>query len=350
MEISKRIIGEINGEDIYVIKFTNQNNYSLEFYNLGGYMHSILIPYKNDKSKREDVLLGYGDLAGCKASNGYFNSIIGRVCNRIGGANFKLNNFVYNLFKNIPPHHLHGGKQGFNKKIWKIDKLYKKNNLAECKMNYLSPHLEENYPGNLLCTSTYSLNNNNDILISFEATSDQDTIVNLTNHNYWNFHGHNHYYQNIVNHNVCIKSNYICQLDDYMIPTGKMLSVQKTKFDLNKSINISQKFLNLGGIDHNYKLNNSNLINSDGYIYSNLTGMGVEYFTNQPGMQFYSGNMMEKNYNGKENKIYGINYGICFEPQNFPDAINQTNFPSSILKKGEKYNSIIKMHLRNDFI
>ena len=350
MEISDQIIDRINGEEIYSVTFTNKNNYSLNFYNFGGYIHKIFIPYKDDTSRTEDVILGYSDIEGCKQSKSYFNAIIGRVANRISNAKFVLNNKEYSLYKNIPPHHLHGGKEGFNKKIWKIEKIENNNDLAVCQMSYLSPHFEESYPGNLTCKVNYSLNNKNHLIINFEALADEDTIVNLTNHNYWNFHGHGEIYKNIVNHNIFINSDNICEVNKSSIPTGKLVSIKDTKFDLKNTINISQKFLDEGGIDHNYELKNSNLIDLDGFMFSNLTGMGAEYYTDQPGMQLYLGNMMEKKYLGKYNKSYGPNFGICFEPQIFPDAINNTNFLTPILKKGETYKSRILINLRNDFV
>ncbi len=350
MEISDQIISKINGEEIYSINFTNINNYSINFYNFGCYIHKVLIPYKYDSSKTEDVILGYSDIEGCINSKSYFNAIIGRVANRISNSKFVLNNKKYYLYKNFFPHHLHGGKEGFNKKIWKVEKIENNKNSAFCQMSYLSPHLEENYPGNLECKVNYLLNNKNQIIIAFEAICDEDTIVNLTNHNYWNFHGHRKMYKNITNHNVFINSDNICEVDKNSIPTGKLISVKDTKFDLNKTFNISQKFLDEGGIDHNYELNNSNLVDLDSCIFSNSTGMGAEYFTDQPGMQLYLGNMMENNYEGKYNKNYGLNFGICFEPQIFPDAINHPNFISPILKKGDRYKSTILINLRNDFI
>ena len=350
MKILKKEIGNANGVKIYSITFTNNNNYSIIFYNFGGYIDQVLIPYCSDQSKTEDVLLGYKDLKGCKISSGYFNAIIGRVGNRIGNAKFDLNDIEFNLYKNTPPHHLHGGKEGFNKKIWNIEKIEENENFLQCTMSYLSPHLQENYPGNLECKVAYSLNNKNEFTICFEAISDQDTIVNITNHNYWNFHGHKNNYQNIVNHNVYIEADHICEIDESYIPTGKVVLVKDTKFDLNKTFHISQNFLDEGGIDHNYVLKNANLVKADGKIFSTLTGMGVEYFTDQPGMQFYTGNMMDEHYEGKYYKTYGKNHGMCFEPQIFPDAINHSNFPSPMLKAGDTYRSTIKMKFRNNFI
>ena len=350
MEHTSEKITTINKEDVFSLTFINNNNYKINFFNFGGYIHQIHIPYQSNKERTEDVLLGYNDFDDCKISRGYFNSIIGRVGNRIGNAKFNLNNKEYNLFKNDPPNHLHGGEEGFNKKIWKILKIEENSNFLSCTMEYVSPHLEENYPGNLDCKAKFTLNNNNEFIISFCAKTDEDTIVNLTNHNYWNFHGHKNNYQNIVNHNVYIEADHICEIGKSYIPTGKIVSVIDTKFDLNNTFHISQNFLDEEGIDHNYVLKNANLVKADGIIFSTLTGMGVEYFTDQPGMQFYTGNMMDEHYEGKYYKTYGKNHGMCFEPQIFPDAINHLNFPSPMLNAGDTYRSTIKMKFRNNFI
>ena len=336
--------------DIDVIEIENSNNYKIKFYTFGGYMHEVHIPYLKDANIKEDVLLGYGKIEDILQADGYFNSIIGRVCNRIGNSKFVLNNKEYNLFPNTPPDHLHGGKEGFNKKIWKLNDIKKEKNCIRCTLSYLSKNLEENYPGNLQCKTTYEFNNNNEILIIFEASSDEDTIVNLTNHNYWNFHGHGDFYQNITDHKVKIDSNFICENDQNSIPTGKILNVKETKFDLTKFFFIENSFLEDGGIDNNYSLLDIKHNNPVAQIYSNKTGMGVEYSTNQPGIQFYTGNMMNKKYNGKYNKNYGIQYGMCLETQNFPDSINNKSFPSPVLKKGDTYSSFTKIKLRNDFI
>ena len=195
----------------------------------------------------------------------------------------------------------------------------------------------------------YELNNNNELLIDFGATSDKDTIVNMTNHNYWNFHGHGDRYQNNEDHVVCINSTSICETDEQSIPTGKILNVEGSKFDLQKDFLINKDFLSSGGIDHNYVVDDQSMKNAVAKIYSKKTGLGVEYFTNQHGIQFYTGNMMLDKYIGKHDKPYGFQYGMCLEPQHFPDAINHPNFPSPILRKNKNYLSKIKIKLRNDF-
>ena len=331
------------------IEIHNDNNFSFKFYTYGGYIHEVNIPINNQDDKREDVLLGYGNIEGVLGSHGYFNSIVGRVANRIGSSKFKIDNNDYQLYPNTKPNHLHGGKIGFNKKIWKIENIEESKDSIKCIMKYLSEDMEENYPGNLDCTVVYELNNNNELLIEFKATSDKDTIVNMTNHNYWNFHGHGDNYQNNIDHVVCIHSKSICEIDESFIPTGKLLDVEGTKFDLQKDFFINEVFLNSGGIDHNYSLETQSMKDPVAKIYSKKTGLGVEYFTNQYGIQFYTGNMMLNSYIGKYNRSYGLQHGICLEPQHYPDAINHSSFPSPILRKNKNYLSKIKIKFRNNF-
>ena len=330
MKFSKKIIHSINGNDIHSITIVNDNNFKITFYTYGGYIHEVHIPYHNQEEKTEDVLLGYGNIDGVLESHGYFNTIVGRVANRIGSSKFSIDNNEYQLYSNVAPNHLHGGKVGFNKKIWKIENIEESIDSIKCIMKYLSKDMEENYPGSLDCTVSYELNNNNELLIDFGATSDKDTIVNMTNHNYWNFHGHGDNYQNNEDHVVCINSTSICETDEQSIPTGKILDVKGSKFDLQNDFLINKDFLSSGGIDHNYVVDDQSMKDAVAKIYSKKTGLGVEYFTNQHGIQFYTGNMMLDKYIGKHAKPYGFQYGMCLEPQHFPDAINHPNFPSPI--------------------
>ncbi|SVC38258.1 uncharacterized protein METZ01_LOCUS291112, partial [marine metagenome] len=155
MEYSKKKISSINGNDIYSITFINDNNFKITFYTYGGYIHEVIIPYKNNPNQFEDVLLGYGNIEGVLESHGYFNSIVGRVANRIESSKFTIDDNQFSLYPNTPPNHLHGGKVGFNKKIWKIENIDETENSIKCVMKYLSPDMEENYPGNLDCTVIY---------------------------------------------------------------------------------------------------------------------------------------------------------------------------------------------------
>ena len=165
MKYNKKKINSINGEDIYSITFINDNNFKITFYTYGGYIHNVIIPYKNNPDKFEDVILGYDDFNQCLEAPGYFNSIIGRVGNRISNSKFVLNNNTYTLFNNAGDDHLHGGKEGFNKKVWSIKNLIRNNNELICELGYLSKNLDEGYPGNLDCRVIYTLNNDNEFTI-----------------------------------------------------------------------------------------------------------------------------------------------------------------------------------------
>ena len=276
--------------------------------------------------------------------------IVGRVCGRIPNSRFYLNNKEYILYPNDGKNHLHGGQSGFNKKIWKIDKLEKYSDEITCSLYYKSTNLEENYPGNLDCIVEYIFNNNNELFIRFNANSDEDTFVNLTNHNYWNFHGHNNFYQNIVNHKIKILADSYCETNENLIATGHIAKSLNTKYDLNNYKNIDKEFLNKGGADICYNINSyDKSLRQIASVYSQKTKMGMELFSDQPGLQFYTGNMMNHYYLGKYKRQYGQNYGLCLEPQLFPDAINHKNFISPVLHKGQTYNSKIIMKLKNDF-
>jgi aldose 1-epimerase len=349
MKFTKEKINSINAVDVYSVTFINDNDFSITFYTYGGYIHNILIPYKNEPYKFEDVILGYNNFNDCLEAPGYFNSIIGRVGNRISNSEFELNNQKYKLSKNIDPNHLHGGIEGFNKKIWKINNFNETQNEISCELGYYSNNLEEGYPGNLDCTATYTLNNENEFIIKYIALSDEDTLVNITNHNYWNFHGHGDYYKNITDHNVAVFSDFVCVNNENSIPTGKLFKVKNTHFDLSQEKNITQEFLDSGGVDNNYDVGNDFKIKKIAQVYSNITRMGVTYFSDQPGVQFYTGNMMADQYEGKDNRKYGLQYGLCVEPQFFPDAINLDNFISPIVRANQQYTSTIVMKLDNNF-
>ena len=359
MKIKKEKITTLDNQQVFKITFTNNNNYVVNFYNFGGYIDSISIPYKNKLHEYEDVLLGYRNFENYILDKSYLNCIIGRVCGRISNAKFDLNNKTYQLFSNNGQHHIHGGQFGFNKKVWHINSLNKNSDEISCILYYKSLHLEEGYPGTVECITKYILNNKNEFIIEFYATTDSDTIINLTNHNYWNFHGHNSYYQNIKDHIVKINARYYCESDNNLIPTGKLLNVENTKLNFFDYTKINQDILRDNGIDTCYCVSDNaflDLINLDkrklrevATVFSNLTKMGIVMYSNKPCLQFYTGNMMHESYNGKYGKKYGRQYGLCLESQFFPDSMNCKNFVIPILQKGKTYNSTIIIKLKNDF-
>ena len=349
MKIEKQHICNINNQEIFKVKFVNDNNYSVEFFNYGGYFHKILIPYENNQNNYEDVILGYENFKEYLTDKDYINALVGRVCGRISHAKFSLNEKEYKLKQNDGIHHIHGGNKGFTQNIWKVNNIEQKDNKLFCELYYRSIHLEEGYPGNVDCTAQYTFNNENEIEIKLSAVTDQDTIINLTNHNYWNFHGHNDYYKKIDDHFVKINSDYVCEVNKEQIPSGKLINVENTKYDLRAIKKIDKSILDQEGIDHCYVINDNKKLSEVSTIYSDYTKMGMIFSTDQPGLQLYTGNMMANKYLGKYNKEYGVQHGICFEAQMYPDAINQPNFKNPILRPGEKYSSRTIMKLKNNF-
>ena len=350
MKFSKNKLAKKNNKTIYSIEFTNDNGFKFNFINLGCYIKNVIIPYSKKNDKFEDVVLGYNNLKNIINDKSYFNCIVGRVAGRISNSSFFLNNKKYNLFNNEKKHHLHGGKYGFNRKIWNIKDIENNNNSIVCSMNYKSLHLEEGYPGNLECYVKYSLNNKNQITIEFQAISDKDTLVNLTNHNYWNFNGHTLNYNNIENHILSINSNKYCEVDNELIPNGKIISTAKTKYNFHNQKKIGLNTLKKGGIDNYYIFRNyKKTVNKVLKVFSPSTGMGMILLSDQPGLQFYTGNNLNCDYIGKNNRYYGKNFGLCFEPQLYPNAINIRNFPSIVLKKGNTYKSKVVFNLINNF-
>ena len=350
MKIKKEKIISTENNQVYKITFTNKSNYVVSFYNFGGYINNILIPYNNKLHEHEDVLLGYKDFEEYISDQSYLNCIVGRVCGRIANAQFSLNNHKYELFSNDGHHHLHGGQFGFNKKVWHINSLDKNSEEISCELHYKSPHIEEGYPGNLECRTKYILNDNNEFIIKFHATSDYDTLVNLTNHNYWNFHGHKKFYQKILGHYLKIYSYSYCEIDKDFIPTGKIINANKTKYDFSSFKKINNSKLEDNGIDLCYIVEKyDGTLKKIASVYSDKTKMGVQILSDQPCVQFYTGNMMEQFDNGKLNKNYGYQHALCLEPQLFPNAVNHKNIKSSILLKDKLYESTIVMRLGNNF-
>ena len=301
MEYKKEKINSINGEDIYSITIINNNNFKINFYTYGGYIHEVHIPLLNQEDKSEDVLLGYGNMEGVLESNGYFNSIIGRVANRIGSSKFNIGNNEYE-FLSISENEMH---------IRIIQTEPSGATLAWYqKFATINPNDED---GDCNGDTGEVGSGNNDVLIwaeEFETdgapcagiwnydlggngwgNEEAQFYTNLTNHNYWNFHGHGDKYQNNEDHIVQVNSKSICESNEQSITTGKLLEVEGTKYNLQNNFLINDTFLKSGGIDHNYVLQDQSMKEPAAIIYSKKTGLGVEYFTNQYGIQFYTGNI-----------------------------------------------------------
>lgn len=306
----------------------------------GGKIMSLFVPDKNGKTG--DVVLGYDSAEEYLKGNLYFGAIIGRFGNRIARGKFSLEGKDYQLCINNEPNTLHGGIKGFHNVMWNVKPVTHDGNQA-LELTYRSEHLEEGYPGNLDVKVTYSLTNNNDLVIDYEATTDQTTIINLTHHSYFNLAGEGN--GDILNHSIQINADRFCVIDSNLIPTGELRPVSGTPFDFTKPfrmgdrINSDDTQLKFGiGYDHTWVLNKKgNELSLAARVTEPTTGRVMEVWTTEPGMQFYSGNFLDGTDIGKGGKRYDKRSAFCLETQHFPDSPNHPEFPSVILKPGEIY-------------
>lgn len=339
--IKKNYFGVLsNGEKVDIYYMKNTKGIELKIMNYGGAIVSAIVPDKNGNFA--DIVLGHDSLQGYLKANPYFGAIVGRYANRIAKGKFTLNGKVYTLATNNGQNHLHGGIKGFDKRIWNATPLITPNGVA-LKLSYLSKNGEEGYPGNLNVVVTYTLNNNNELRINYSASTDQTTIVNLTNHTYWNLAENG----DILNHRIMINADKFTPVDSTLIPTGEIKSVYGTPFDFRKSRpigdqinadNIQLKYAN-GGYDLNWVLNKDE--HDSLYLAARVTepisGRVLEVWTTEPGLQFYSGNFLDGSITGKNGQIYKKHTAFALEAQHFPDSPNHPNFPSVVLKPGQEY-------------
>lgn len=284
-----------------------------------------------------DIVLGFDSLDGYLKENPYFGAVVGRYGNRIAGGKFSLDGHEYTLARNNGGNSLHGGLQGFDKKVW-AGRVEGDGIL----LRYLSKDGEEGYPGNLSVSVKYTLSGN-ELQIDYEATTDKDTVLNLTNHSYFNLAGQGN--GDILKHEVTIDGNRFTPVDKGLIPTGELKPVAGTPFDfrnphaIGERINLDNEQLKLaGGYDHNWVLNNKNgLLNLAARVHEPTAGRVMEVLTTQPGLQFYTGNFLDGSITGKGGKVYKKRYAFCMETQHFPDSPNHPQFPTTELKPGQRY-------------
>ncbi len=320
------------------LKIANKSGSTLTFTNFGASLKSWVIKL-NDKTI-VDIVLGYKNEINYKTNPLYLGSIAGRYANRISNGRFNLNNINVNLTQNDNGNHLHGGHKGFSSKHWDIVD-HKTNTLI---LSLESRDQDENYPGTLKTTVSYTINDLNELKVEFHAFSDMDTIINLTQHSYFNLNGN--IGGDILDHKIKINSNQITEIDNQLIPTGKFLDVKDTPLDLRnftrigKMINQNFQQINFAkGYDHNFVLSNNKAknIKKVAELIGDKTKIKMCVKTDLPGLQFYSGNFLDGSYEGKNGFKLTRNSGLCLEPQYFPDSPNHTHFPSTILKKGDVY-------------
>jgi aldose 1-epimerase len=343
--LTKAAYGQLpDGQAADLYTLTNANGMTVKITNYGGIITEILVP---DKARKfEDVVLGLDSLNDYVAGNPFFGALVGRYGNRIAKGKFTLDGQTYTMVTNNGPNHLHGGKKGFDKVIWKTEEM-KTDEGVGLRMTYRSQDMEEGYPGNLDVTVTYTLDNENGLLIDYQATTDKPTVVNLTNHSYFNLSGKE---GTILDHQVMLDADSLVAVDATLIPTGKLIPVKGTPFDFTSPTAIGariddlndEQIKNGGGYDHCWVLNRADQsLVRFATVHEPTSGRFMEAFTTEPGVQFYTGNFLNGKVAGK-GKTYGKRSGFCLETQHFPDSPNQPQFPSTVLRPGETYHTTTK--------
>lgn len=322
----------------------NESGMTVQVTNYGAIISSIIVPDRN--GKRADIALGYNRVEDYinAVDKPYFGAVVGRYGNRIANGEFTLNGEAYSLLKNNGPNHLHGGAIGFDKVVWTVDSYEERKSI---KLSYLAKDKEEGYPGNLSLTVTYTLTDDNSLVVDYYATTDKATPVNVTQHTYFNLRGEGE--GTILDHELMLNAKKFTPVDETLIPTGEMPSVKGTPFDfttakpIGHDIKTDHEQLKFGlGYDHNWVLDKAG---KDGEltlaakVYEPTSGRVMEIHTTEPGIQFYCGNFLDGRLKGKAGKAYVHRGGFCLETQHFPDSPNQPNFPSTILKPSETYQS-----------
>jgi aldose 1-epimerase len=338
--MESRKFGEMpDGTVIDEVTFTNGQGAKVKIIPYGGIVTEIHVPDRDGKV--DDVALGFDNLKDYLAEHPFFGCLVGRVANRIAKGRFTLDGKQYTLAINNPPNTLHGGKQGFDKKVWKIADKGKGDGKGWLKLTYLSKDGEEGYPGDLSCTVTYTWTDANELHIDYEATTDKATPVNLTNHSYFNLRG-TKMPGDVVGHEMLLEASKYTPTDDTLIPTGKIEPVAGTPYDFTKPMTIGARIDQLkgdpGGYDINYVLDGGGKnLSLAARVTEPKTGRVMEVSTTEPGIQFYTGNFLNGTLKGKGGVVYKKHYGLCLEAQHFPDAVNHSNFPSIVLKPGQTY-------------
>lgn len=339
MEVIKDTFGQLNGETIYAYTLKNDKGMEVTSINYGCIITKMLVPDQNGKI--ENVVLGFDTVEEYIEHSPFFGAVIGRVAGRIGGASFELDGKTYDLAVNNGPNHLHGGLKGFDKVIWDTNVIEGDDSVG-LEFTYFSPDGEEGYPGNLTVKVTYTLDNNNVFTIAYEGVSDENTLLNLTNHTYFNLNGN--LKDDILNHVLTLKSDKFIELNDDLIPTGEFLDVENTAFDFRQGREIKdgtistlkQNQLAGNGYDHPFVLSSNH--NREIILECPESGRNLVVETDEPCVVLYTGNQMGDDFdmNGVPSRKH---LGLCLETQKHPDAINQPNFDSIVLKKGESYKS-----------
>jgi aldose 1-epimerase len=327
-----------DGTPVQLYTLTNQNGMVARITSYGAILTELQVP--DQQGQLTNVVLGFDNLERYLQGHPAFGTTVGRVANRIANARFTLDNQEYRLAANHGAHHIHGGIKGFDKVVWESKVLPAKHNSASVQFAYLSPDGEEGYPGNLSVVVIYTLTDDNELRIDYHATTDKPTILNLTNHSYFNLAGGG----DVLDHEMFIDADRYTPTDQDLIPTGEISPVKDTPLDFTRPTRIGARIDELkpqpNGYDHNFVLNSGgSSLALAARVYEPKSGRVLEVSTTEPGVQLYTGNWLDGRIQGIGGVVYGRHSGFCLETQHFPDSINQPGFPSTILRPGQTFQS-----------
>jgi len=320
-------------QDVMLYTLTN-GSMTVKITNFGGIVTELWVPDK--KGALKDIVLGFDNLGQYVQEHPYFGCIVGRYANRIAEGRLRIDSVEYKLSTNNNGNHLHGGNKGFDKAVWKA-KPSVKNNSVILELRHQSKDGEEGYPGNLSVTVVYTLNVKNELSVSYEATTDKPTVVNLTHHSYFNLEGAGE--GDILGHSVMMNAEKYTVPNELLIPTGELRLVEGTSLDFTKARPIGARIRDIqGGYDHNFVLRRTaDALSLAARVVAPNSGRTMEVWTTEPGMQLYTGNFLDGSLAGKKKKNYLKHYGFCLEAQHYPDSPNHPGFPSTLLRPGHTY-------------
>jgi aldose 1-epimerase len=334
--ITKAAWGNTDGKEVFLYTLTNAKGVQVKISNYGATVTSWVSPDKNNKPS--SIVLGFDSLSGYLAKPPYFGAVVGRYGNRIAKGKFKIDNTQYTLATNNGSNALHGGLKGFDKQVW--DASTQNDSTASLLLSYTSKDGEEGYPGNLKVTVRYTLTNDDELKIEYNATTDKPTVLNLTNHSYFNLTGD--VSNSILDETLMIDADNYTPVDTTLIPTGEIKPVKGTPFDFTKAKKIGLEIGAVsGGYDHNFVLNKKDSsLQKIAALKDSISGRTLEVFTTQPGVQFYTGNFLDGTLSTPGAKKINQHAALCLETQHFPDSPNQPKFPTTLLLPGEQFHSV----------
>jgi aldose 1-epimerase len=337
--VTKELYGTHKGKEVFLFTLTNKEGNVLKLTNFGARITWIEIPDRS--GKKDNITFGFDTFDGMINGDPYFGAVVGRYANRIAKGKFTLDGVEYTLPLNNGPNSLHGGPGGWHSSVWDGE-IVEKSEFPSVKFTFHSPDMEEGYPGNMHVEAVYTWTDKNEIIIDYKCTTDKKTVLNITNHAYFNLHGAGN--GDILDHELVIKASKFVAVDSTLIPTGELRDVVGTPFDFTSPRKVGEKInddydqLKLGkGYDHTFVLDNKEEV--DCSVYEPVSGRLMEVITDQPGVQFYCGNFLNGTRIGHGGKPYIYRSGLCLETGHYPDSPNHPDFPTTVLNPGETFTS-----------